>query len=1308
MNQDNLKFGVIFTADNTELVAATRENVTATTGYVAAVKNAAPATAALGNSAQTAAAGMKGLVGQANVMTFGAQQLIGPLNKLGDYNRRVSITNNALAAEMANTTKQMRAQSAIAGSLAPALVAASGATSEVVKGFGDVSVNGEAAAEVFSKMDGGSGKLKTSIFALGAALGGWGLVAELAVTIGSKLYQMYSDAAGAIEELQPLTNSLAESQNLLGQMFDLTTGKLKNQNEILRLNAQLTAVKLRAEAEVLRKSSQSVLNSAVAGNSDIYNHLRTSNTLTGRILTFYDSVAKRDPRLEKILSGVREGTLAPSAAVKNVAALPDSVFGGLEFSKADILKAILEGTQAALNGKSADLIEKSLSANSLAPELRVSKPVKDRKAERGQSSNSRDRQYGREIDINAAKSIAQRAGFQVNSATRPTYISQEVKGGASSQERLYKAWLAAGRPKDNPVAVPGTSRHETGRALDIQFGKGVSPASIRSAYEKEGVRITKPLKERGHYHIEFSTSGADKTEREAEKIANEFERLKGFGEQAKDRIAQMRGQFDNVPRDVDNANKAIDDMNELMAELQSRKPPGFEKAIADAKELGPLIKDSLRRPILEMLADQQLQIGVNEALLENDQSRASALQVTNQLMQRFGVENEQQLATQLKLRGITGDQLRNYYSQLDVLQEQGRALDVLRQKQEVNLQFLGEFQGGLRDSIQGVLSGDGFGAIGVGLDRIFSGYLDGLATQLADSLLNGIFTDQHDKITGIGKVSEAGEQLAQQVDNAKGSTSALVGEVDKTKTALNGLATALEKADGRISGDKQPEVAKPNVEASDQQAAVEDKPLTVVSNVGVEKVAKSTLVQLLEGLFGEKSAAAAKIAELIPKLANAAIEGQAASGFLSSLGINQSKLGAQIGGVAGKAIGNLLKISGPIGSAVGAIGGALLGTIGGLFKKSKSGSSALSFSDGALVAGGVGGNDRDLQRRSGDLIGGVGNSLASIAEQLGGYLTGRAAVSIGYDKKGRVVVDPTGQNRTKGSGVKNFGKDGEEAARAFATLDALKDGAIAGLSGKVADALRSSTDIEKAIREAVKVDEIEQLLSGFGGASKRAFVDFERQAKDRLRIAGKYGFDLVKLEEENSKQRNKLLNDSIEQATGGLKALLEDLVSGDKAPGTLLDRRAALLAKKAELEKLAPTDADAAAKLAVVLEQLYQVSLDAFGTAGAQFAGDRSDITSSAEAIIAEATAQLTAAQAEARKNAGTDTASTDRLLGESNNTLAQIQRLIDEGNSQSAQMIALLARFNASGNVADAGGLAAVVNSYRVAGNFDFGPNTR
>ena len=437
------------------------------------------------------------------------------------------------------------------------------------------------------------------------------------------------------------------------------------------------------------------------------------------------------------------------------------------------------------------------------------------------------------------------------------------------------------------------------------------------------------------------------------------------------------------------------------------------------------------------------------------------------------------------------------------------------------------------------------------------------------------------------------------------------------------------------------------------------------------------LKDLFGGIFGRGGVFTKELGEKIGAIGAAASLGAAAGNAV--LGSKGSSLGGAIGGVLGKEAGKALGkiVGGTIGKALGPIGtilGGVLGSaIGGLLKKAPSGSVVITSASGANKTSGT----------LGQQLSGTGSNVQAtinkIMEQLGGS-AGDFAVSIGKYKD-FFRVSATGSstvgNRHGGPVIYN-GKD-EAAATAAAVLNALQDGAVTGLSAKVSKALQSSTDLDQALSDALKVQSLEDLLAGFGGSARKVFVDFERQAKERARIAGKYGFDMIEVERETGKQRATILAESISSATGGLKQLLEQLTSGDKSAGTLSDRRTALLAQAEALRPQAATNADAAAKLADVLDQLYQVSLDANGSAGAQFAGDRNTIRTTAETIIAQATAEITAVQDKARAIAGTEQVTTAALITQSNTTLSTMQTLLNEANGQNARMIAIMSAIEAA-----------------------------
>jgi hypothetical protein len=181
------------------------------------------------------------------------------------------------------------------------------------------------------------------------------------------------------------------------------------------------------------------------------------------------------------------------------------------------------------------------------------------------------------------------------------------------------------------------------------------------------------------------------------------------------------------------------------------------------------------------------------------------------------------------------------------------------------------------------------------------------------------------------------------------------------------------------------------------------------------------------------------------------------------LGIGKSATGL-LGGAAGA-------VSKAVPYAAAALAVAQIGSM--LFKKAKTGSATLGFSSGALGIGATSGNNAGQIAAASGSLGNVISSLESIAEQLGGTVSGAGSVSIGMRKK-KYVVDPTGQGRTKGAGVLTFTE--EKDAIAAALKDALSDGVIAGISAASQRIIQSGADIQNSIQKAILIEAIPKAL----------------------------------------------------------------------------------------------------------------------------------------------------------------------------------------------------------------------------------------
>ena len=83
------------------------------------------------------------------------------------------------------------------------------------------------------------------------------------------------------------------------------------------------------------------------------------------------------------------------------------------------------------------------------------------------------------------------------------HISSRTRTRAE-QARLYAKYmryLAGTGPWAPLAAPPGHSAHETGDALDISYGRGISRQSLAAALDRAGVHYGKILNEGNHFHV---------------------------------------------------------------------------------------------------------------------------------------------------------------------------------------------------------------------------------------------------------------------------------------------------------------------------------------------------------------------------------------------------------------------------------------------------------------------------------------------------------------------------------------------------------------------------------------------------------------------------------------------------------------------------------------------------------------------------------------------------------------------------------------------------------------------------------------
>ncbi|PZQ56273.1 MAG: hypothetical protein DI555_06570 [Novosphingobium pentaromativorans] len=221
--------------------------------------------------------------------------------------------------------------------------------------------------QAISLMNNGAGKFGKFM------AGPWGLAITSAVIVLSTLIPKLLETDKAMKDVEMASSGLADAQSALGEIFDLTTGKLKSQNEMLRFNAQLMALNLRSQSISEAASSKKLLS---AGGVNVSTTNQALSLLGKPILSnTYNAaqanmIAGRAAQIDPLKAG---GIDALNKLLKDSERLN---FDGLNVTQEDFRKAIVDRISSATKGLTADQIEASLKNNALDPAFRRDAPAK--------------------------------------------------------------------------------------------------------------------------------------------------------------------------------------------------------------------------------------------------------------------------------------------------------------------------------------------------------------------------------------------------------------------------------------------------------------------------------------------------------------------------------------------------------------------------------------------------------------------------------------------------------------------------------------------------------------------------------------------------------------------------------------------------------------------------------------------------------------------------------------------------------------------------------------------------------------------
>ncbi|MCX7284408.1 MAG: phage tail length tape measure family protein [Novosphingobium sp.] len=738
---------------------------------------------------------------------------------------------------------------------------------------------------------------------------------------------------------------------------------------------------------------------------------------------------------------------------------------------------------------------------------------------------------------------------------------------------------------------------------------------------------------------------------------DELGKLQSFADQVRAKVAGINDEFAELPTQVEKSNAATRQLDLILASVEKRKglsPAVVTKLRQEIEATRDTIENSLNKPFNDYIEKAQQAAEIDKLLLAGREDEARALQIVLGLQEKQGPLQKEQLQAVLET-------VQKQREMSMVLRDQGALIDA-------NINAVRDFRGALTGTVADMLRGR------LSVERILASIGNSYITIMSQKIVEGIFGDTLRKLeaqaSGADKVDAAGNRIASSLDKGGkavedfGSVVARVSaEISGGRTGGSSVGSLAEAASGAAGslGSFLDKITSGLVEKVAQRASGgvpeatgDEIVVTANKNRKVDLsgtgemlinlvdqslrrfgiVVPKVLTESLKGVFS-------RFEQALPNAMRGAFTGAAASKLI--LGNGGSSIGGAIGGAIGQKMGEkflssglekvggklLGSVAGPLG---GIVGGILGGALGGLFKSTKTGGASIGLdAQGNAGITGTGGNSADLKKTASGYAGTVVSALDQIAQALGAEL-GNFAVAIGKRSSGYIKVDSTGNvgattAKKRGANIIYDGKDEGEAIMA-ALANAISDGAIAGVSAAVQKALKSSTDVDKALKEALKVQDVELLIGGIGAEMEKAFREFESQAKERLRIGREYGFDLAKLEERNAADRLKLQEKLLRDQVGSLQDLIEEMTAGSLFEGSAVDQRQKLLEEIATVRVKASAGEDGAAdKLTQLLQKLNEVSKEAYGTTGG-FASDRQTILDAARDTIAKANQRVTQAQA--------------------------------------------------------------------------------
>ena len=1141
-----------------------------------------------------------------------AVRRVGAMEQLQRHLESVALAEGRVITATRSTTSASQGHVASAGSQRSAMV-------QLGQQFQDVAVQaqmGTSAFTIFAQQGGQVGYalsgMKGKLGEVGTFIAGpWGIALTLGVVAAGKLYDAMNKVADASDLAKIGANGLSDAQSVLGGVFDMTSGKVKSQNELLIANARLTAINLRSEALAEKTSSKKAFGQAGKVDPLLIPLNRLLTLDRGRSLNEY--LGKGDTQAE-LVKRYQSGKISGPDALRVAEKLD---FKGLKVERDKFLQAFIDDLSADAKKLVADKIDKSLDTGVLAGGLR-------------ESGRKTGAEKPRPMTLAEVRSI----------------LLQEFPGiGITSGARSPSSALG----KKNP-----NSYHNFGQALDFTRTPGLTIDTVRERLLSRGVNVKEALDEYAHpsknatgphYHVAFDKdriSGeqgaeasrrlADEAQQAAEKHAADLARTV---EQATGKITSLNGQFEEQPTLIERSARAVADLRAEIAGLAEARAAGTpgadataqaaERAIEAARQAVPkaITRDVeadersyqlqlLRSAGLEHEADLREKIAAAEDRYGFDKKLgelqdALVVQEASLTAAESGSDAQKAAtaavaATRAEMQRVLGDQrLSNDQINAQIAGEED--LIRLRQQSEEVLRRQGQVIGTLRGELEALFAGEGDGQFFANLSRSFNRFRGEVLTEqifgpalkeleqfsqrntplgrataglqtasektetsfislarAAEAATNGLTgTAANDNglpvggvlgaagLSGFGAIAQAGLAIARQGPFGGGIGAGVVNDPGVVITAQR-PAGGVGEIEGFARATSQT-VADPIIKKLDELLGT-----TFFTRMGetfrggIEGFLRAGPVGGLLGAVRGLPGLPKEIANKLTVALDGAETGYQAALIGKSLGIKTSSGGGALGGALGSQFTQLTGIPG------GALIGGILGSVvGGLFKKSKFGGASIGGIEGSLGVTGTVGNSGAAKRGGSEAADTVIGQVERIADQLNATVdASRGFVTVGsYNGKARVNTQGTklGGSKSPVAGLKDFGDDTDAAIR-YAVMDLVNDGVLVGLRAGTQRLLQNAKDLETGLGDALKFESVFTRLKAYRDPVGAAMDVLDQEFTRLNTIFGKAGASAAEyadLEALYGIERAKVIKEEGERITATLRGLLNDLTVGNDA-----------------------------------------------------------------------------------------------------------------------------------------------------------------